>query len=56
MKAYNAGDGLAAVQAFKASGSKESLRMLGKIYDEGCGSVEANAMMARKYYKQADAK
>lgn len=56
MKAYNAGDGLAAVQAFKASGSKESLRMLGKIYDEGCGSVEANAMMARKYYKQAENK
>ena len=56
MKAYKSGDGLAAVQAFKASGSKESLRMLGKIYEEGCGSIEANAMMARKYYKEAENK
>ena len=56
MSAYKAGDGLAAIQAFKASGSKESLRMLGKIYEEGCGSVEANAMMARKYYKEAENK
>ena len=56
MKAFKAGDGLAAIQAFKASGSKESLRMIGKIYEEGCGSVEANAMMARKYYKEAENK
>lgn len=56
MKAYKAGDGLAAIQAFKASGSKESLRMLGKIYEDGCGNVEANAMMARKYYKEAENK
>ena len=56
MKAFKAGDGLAAIQAFKASGSKESLRMIGKIYEEGCGSVEANAMMARKYYKEAERK
>lgn len=56
MKAYKEGNGLAAIQAFKASGSKESLRMIGKIYEEGCGGVEANAMMARKYYKEAENK
>lgn len=56
MKAFQSGDGLAAIQAFKVSGSKESLRMIGKIYEEGCGNVEANAMMARKYYKEAEKK
>lgn len=56
MRAFNAGDGYEAVKAFKASGSKESLNMLGKIYENGCGSIEANPMMARKYYKEAEKK
>ena len=56
MRAFNTGDGYEAVKAFKASGSKESLNMLGKIYENGCGSIEANPMMARKYYKEAEKK
>lgn len=56
MRHYKAAEGWEAVQAFKASGSKESLRMLGKIYEEGCGSIEPNAMMSRKYYKEAEKK
>lgn len=56
MRLYEAGEGLAAIQAFKTSGSKESLQMIGKIYEKGCGSVEANAMMARKYYKESENK
>lgn len=56
MKHFNAGEGLEAVREFKASGSKQSLQMLGQIYESGCGSVEANAMMARKYYKEAEKK
>jgi hypothetical protein len=56
MNYYNAGQGLEAVREFKASGSKASLLMLSKIYEEGCGSVEANAMMAMKYRKEANNK
>ena len=56
MNYYNAGQGLEAVREFKASGSKASLLMLSKIYEEGCGSVEANAMMAMKYKKEANNK
>ncbi len=53
MAAYNANDGLTAIKAFKASGTKESVYMLGIIYEKGCGSVSENAMMAHKYFKQA---
>ncbi|MBR1786690.1 MAG: hypothetical protein IJ756_05975 [Paludibacteraceae bacterium] len=54
MKAFEQGNGLEAVKEFKASGSKQSLLMLGKIYENGCGTVASNAMMAQKYYKQAE--
>ena len=53
MAAYNDGDGLGAISKFKASGSAQSNYMLGLIYEKGCGNVAANAMMARKYYKEA---
>ena len=42
MEAYNSGNGLEALDYFKASGSAD-----------GCGSVGANAMMARKSFKKA---
>lgn len=53
MKAYKAGEGLQAIESFKKSGSAQANYMLGVIYESGCGSVGANAMMARKYYKKA---
>ena len=55
MKAYNAGDGLEAVRKFQASGSAEANYMLGVIYETGCGSVGANAMKARSFFKKAAA-
>ncbi len=53
MKAYKSGDALEAIKCFKSSGSAESNYMLGVIYEQGCGNVAANAMMARKYFKAA---
>ena len=53
LKAYNKGDGLNAVKAFKKSGSAQSVYMLGMVYKNGCGNIGKNAMMARKYFKQA---
>lgn len=53
MKAYRSQDGPEAVKWFKSSGSAESNYMLGIIYEQGCGNVAANAMMARKYFKTA---
>lgn len=55
MKAYNAGEGLEAISCFKKSGSAKSNYMLGVIYENGCGNVGSNAMMARKFYKKAAA-
>lgn len=53
MKAYEAGQGLEAINAFKASGSAKAYYMLGVIYEKGCGNVGKNAMMARKNFKKA---
>ena len=53
MKAYNSGEGLEAISCFKKSGSAKSNYMLGVIYENGCGNVGSNAMMARKFYKKA---
>ena len=53
MAAYKDGDGLEAIKKFNASGSAQANYMLGVIYEQGCGNVAANAMMARKYYKKA---
>ena len=53
MKAYKSGDALEAIKCFKSSGSAESNYMLGVIYEQGCGNVAANTMMARKYFKAA---
>ncbi len=53
MKAFKSKDGLEAIKYFKSSGSAESNYMLGVIYEQGCGNVAANAMMARKYFKTA---
>lgn len=53
MKAYNSGDGLEAISCFNRSGSAKAHYMLGVIYENGCGNVGKNAMMARKNYKKA---
>lgn len=53
MAAYDKGEGLEAIGHFKASGSAESYYMLGVIYEQGCGSVGKNAMMARQNFKKA---
>lgn len=53
MKAYETGNGLDAINAFKKSGSAKSYYMLGLIYENGCGNVGKNAMMARKNFKKA---
>lgn len=53
MKAYEAGNGLEALNKFKASGSAQSYYMIGVIYESGCGSVGKNAMMARQNFKKA---
>lgn len=53
MKAYKAGNGLDAINAFKKSGSAKAYYMLGVIYENGCGNVGKNAMMARKNFKKA---
>lgn len=53
MKAYESGDGLKALENFKASGSAKSYYMIGVIYESGCGSVGKNAMMARQNFKKA---
>lgn len=53
MKAYEAGNGLDAINAFKKSGSAKAYYMLGVIYENGCGNVGKNAMMARKNFKKA---
>ena len=53
MKAYEAGNGLEAINKFKASGSADSYYMLGIIYESGCGTVGKNAMMARQNFKKA---
>lgn len=53
MKAYESGDGLKALENFKASGSAKAYYMIGLIYENGCGNVGKNAMMSRKNYKTA---
>lgn len=53
MKAYQSQEGIEAIKYFKKSGSAESNYMLGLIYEQGCGNIAANAMMARKYFKTA---
>lgn len=53
MKAYNAKNGLDAISHFKKSGSAKAYYMLGVIYENGCGNVSKNAMMARKNFKKA---
>ena len=53
MEAYKAGNGLEALNRFKASGSADSYYMIGVIYESGCGTVGKNAMMARQNFKKA---
>ena len=53
MAAYEKGEGLEAIGHFKASGSADAYYMLGVIYEQGCGSVGKNAMMARQNFKKA---
>lgn len=51
--AYEAGDGIEAVKWLKQSRNKEANALLAAIYENGCGGVSANPMMAQKYRKQA---
>lgn len=53
MKAYEAGEGLEAINHFNKSGSAKAYYMLGLIYENGCGNVGKNAMLARKNFKKA---
>ena len=53
MTAFDNGKGLDAVRLFKKSGSAKSYYMLGLIYENGCGTVGSNGMMARKNFKKA---
>lgn len=53
MKAYEAGNGLDAINAFQKSGSAKAYYMLGLIYEKGCGNIGKNAMLARKNFKKA---
>ena len=53
MEAYEKGKGLDAIRLFKKSGSAKSYYMLGLIYENGCGTVGSNGMMARKNFKKA---
>lgn len=53
MKAYEAGNGLDAISAFQKSGSAKAYYMIGVIYENGCGTVGKNAMLARKNFKKA---
>lgn len=55
MAAYNKGEALEAIAAFKKSGSAQSNYMLGVIYESGLGNVGSNAMLARKFFKKAAA-
>ena len=55
LKAFKAGEGLKAIECFKKSGTAQANYMLGVIYENGCGNVGSNAMMARKYFKKAAA-
>ena len=52
MEAYEKGKGLDAIRLFKKSGSAKSYYMLGLIYENGCGTVGSNGMMARKNFKK----
>ena len=55
MAAYNKGEALEAIAAFKKSGSAQSNYMLGVIYESGLGKVGSNDMLARKFFKKAAA-
>lgn len=53
MKAYEKGDGSAAIEAFKKSSSASSYYMIGLIYEKGCGNIGKNDMLSRQNYKKA---
>lgn len=53
MEAYEKKNGLDAIRLFKKSGSAKSYYMMGLIYENGCGTVASNGMMARKNFKKA---
>lgn len=53
MAAFDARQGLEAIQAFNRSSYPEAYYMLGLIYEQGCGTVGKNAMLARKNFKKA---
>ena len=53
MTAYEAGNGIGAIQAFNRSVYPEAYYMLGIIYEQGCGTIGKNPMLARKNFKKA---
>ena len=53
MAAYNEGNGIDAIKAFNRSIYPDSYYMLGIIYEQGCGTVGKNLMLARKNFKKA---
>lgn len=53
MAAFDARQGLEAIQAFNRSSYPEAYYMLGLIYEQGCGTIGKNPMLARKNFKKA---
>ena len=53
MVAYEAGNGLEAIRAFNRSSYPEAYYMLGIIYEQGCGSIGKNPILARRNFKKA---
>jgi hypothetical protein len=53
MAAFDARQGLEAIQAFNRSSYPEAYYMLGVIYEQGCGTIGKNPMLARKNFKKA---
>lgn len=53
MTAFEAGNGLGAIQSFNRSTYPEAYYMLGIIYEQGCGTIGKNPMLARKNFKKA---
>lgn len=53
MAAFEARQGLEAIQAFNRSSYPEAYYMLGLIYEQGCGTIGKNPMLARKNFKKA---
>lgn len=53
MVAYEAKNGAEALECFSKSGSAKSYYMIGVIYENGCGGVGQNKILAMQNFKKA---